>query len=145
VAVVGCGYVGKCLVKTFAWHYDVIAFDISDNRLQDLSHELRSPTIRFTSRASDLAKASHILIPVPTVLNHDKTIDTTYLRGLIAIVARHTRPGATVVVESYVAVGMKRCLVGPLMSSEGLEVGMPPERVNPGRTTPCLRHSENRV
>jgi nucleotide sugar dehydrogenase len=138
VAVVGCGYVGKHLVETFAWHYNVIAFDVSDNRLIELSQELRSSTIRFTSKASDLAKASHILISVPTVLNHDKTIDTTYLRSAIAVVARHAQPGATVVVESSVAVGMTRSLVGPLMSSKGLKVGMSPERVDPGRTTPAF-------
>lgn len=138
VAIVGCGYVGKHLVETFANHYEVIAYDVSDNRLKALSQELRSPAIYFTSNPSGLAKASHILISVPTVLNDDKTIDATYLRHAIAAVEKHARLGSTVVIESSVAVGMTRSLMGPLMSSKGLKVGMSPERVDPGRTFPAF-------
>ncbi|KAH3953021.1 hypothetical protein HBH53_035470 [Parastagonospora nodorum] len=138
VAVVGVGYVGKHLVEEFAKHYEVIAYDVSDNRLKTLSGELKNASIRFTSRPTELAKASHILISVPTVLNSDKTIDTTYLRSAIAAVEKHVRPGSTVVIESSVAVGMTRSLVGPLMASKGLKVGMSPERVDPGRVSPAF-------
>ncbi|KAF2825497.1 nucleotide sugar dehydrogenase [Ophiobolus disseminans] len=138
VAVVGVGYVGRHLVETFAHHYDVIAYDVSDKRLDIMAEELKGLGIRFTSSPTELRKASHILISVPTVLNNDKTIDTTYLRSAISAVETHATPGSTVVIESSVAVGMTRALVGPLMASKGLKVGMSPERVDPGRTFPAF-------
>jgi UDP-N-acetyl-D-mannosaminuronate dehydrogenase len=137
VAVVGVGYVGNHLVE-FAKHYEVIAYDVSDIRLKALSSKLNNTSISFTSNPTELAKARHVLISVPTVLNSDKTIDSTHLRSAIAAVEKHVRPGCTVVAESSVTVGMTRSLVGPLMSSKGLKVGMSPERVDPGRVSPAF-------
>jgi threonine dehydrogenase-like Zn-dependent dehydrogenase len=127
VAVIGVGYVGTHLVEAFAHHYKVVAYDLSDKRLRDVAEQLGDLPIQFTSSASDLAQASHVLISVPTVLNDDKTIDTTYLRSAIATVEKHVKDGSTVVVESSVAVGMTRQLVGPLMASKKLKIGMSPE------------------
>jgi UDP-N-acetyl-D-mannosaminuronate dehydrogenase len=53
-------------------------------------------------------------------------------------VEKHARPVSTVVIESSVAVGMTRSLVGPLMSTKGLKGGMSPERVDPGRVSPAF-------
>ncbi|KAL5448284.1 hypothetical protein PMIN06_007189 [Paraphaeosphaeria minitans] len=138
VAVVGVGYVGTHLVEAFAGHYNVIAFDLSERRLAEVSKQLTGLPIQFTSNARDISEASHILISVPTVLKVDKSIDTAYLRSAIATVEKHVKPGSTVVVESSVAVGMTRELVGPLMASKNLKIGMSPERVDPGRTLPAF-------
>ena len=161
VAVIGVGYVGTHLVEAFAGHYRVIAFDLSEKRLHEVSSQLTGP-IHFTSSAADISEASHVLISVPTILNEDKRIDTTYLRSAIATVEKHVKPGSTIVIESSVAVGMTRQLVGPLMASKNLLVGMSPEvhtnppvpilfslrktvlltclqRVDPGRTFPAFQ------
>lgn len=138
VAVVGVGYVGTHLVEAFAHHYNVVAFDLSTKRLLEVSSQLDDLPIQFTSNASDISQASHFLISVPTLLNADKTIDTTYLRSAITTVEKYARPGSTIVVESSVAVGMTRSLVGPLMHSKKFLVGMSPERVDPGRIEPAF-------
>ncbi|KAF3049481.1 hypothetical protein E8E11_000914 [Didymella keratinophila] len=138
VAVVGVGYVGTHLVEAFAHHYNVIAFDLSAKRLLEVASQLDGLPIEFTTDALDISQASHFLISVPTLLNADKTIDTTYLRSAIATVERHAKPGSTVVIESSVAVGMTRSLVGPLMRSKNFLVGMSPERVDPGRIEPVF-------
>lgn len=138
VAVIGVGYVGTHPVEAFAHHYKVVAFDLSDERLLEVAEQLDDLPIQFTSSASKITQASHFLISVPTLLNADKTIDTTYLRSAIATVEQHARPGSTIVVESSVAVGMTRALVGPLMSSKNFLVGMSPERVDPGRVEPVF-------
>jgi UDP-N-acetyl-D-mannosaminuronate dehydrogenase len=127
VAVVGVGYVGAHLVEVFAHHYQVMAFDIDENRLKDVAKQIPNLPIRFTSCAADLSEATHVLISVPTALNQDKAIDTTYLRSAVATVERYIKPGSTIVVESSVAVGMTRQLVGPLMARKGVKVGMSPE------------------
>ncbi|KAF2996483.1 hypothetical protein E8E13_005056 [Curvularia kusanoi] len=139
VAVIGVGYVGTHLVEAFAHQYDVIAFDLSTKRLSEVALQLDGLPINFTSDASDLRQASHFLISVPTLLNADKTIDTTYLRSAISTVEQYGRPGSTIVIESSVAVGMTRALVGPLMHTKNFLVGMSPERVDPGRIEPGFK------
>lgn len=138
VAVIGVGYVGTHLVEAFAHHYQVVAFDLSDKRLLEVAEQLDGLPIHFTSSATDISQASHFLISVPTLLNTDKTIDTTYLRSAIATVEQYAKPGSTIVIESSVAVGMTRALVGPLMASKNFLVGMSPERVDPGRVEPAF-------
>lgn len=138
VAVIGVGYVGTHLVEAFADQYNVLAFDVSEKRLSEVAGQLKGKPIRFTSNAADLRDASHFLISVPTVLNEDKTIDTTYLRSAVSTVEQYARPGSTVIMESSVAVGMTRELLGPLVTSKGLKVGMSPERVDPGRVAPAF-------
>lgn len=130
VAVIGVGYVGTHLVEAFAKHYNVLAFDVSDNRLKIVDQQFRDQgltSVTCTSRPQDLTAATAFLISVPTVLNHDRTIDTTYLRAAVSTVEQYARPGSTVVIESSVAVGMTRTFLSPLMASKNLLVGMSPE------------------
>ncbi|EFQ25107.1 nucleotide sugar dehydrogenase [Colletotrichum graminicola] len=136
VAVIGVGYVGTHLVESFSAHYNVLGFDVSERRINEIRKELPSERIRFTTCKTDLREATHFLISVPTLLKVDKSIDTSYLQSAIATVAQHARPGSTVVVESSVAVGMTRSLLGPVALSRGFYAGMSPERVDPGRTEP---------
>ncbi|KAH9203654.1 hypothetical protein DL95DRAFT_241334, partial [Leptodontidium sp. 2 PMI_412] len=139
VAVIGVGYVGTHLASAFAQQYNVLAFDVSERRLCEVAKEFKNLPVRCTSSAADLSEADYFLISVPTVLNQDKTINTTYLQSAVASVERYARPGSTVVVESSVAVGMTRKLLGPLISSKRLKVGMSPERVDPGRVFPAFK------
>ncbi|GME62721.1 putative udp-glucose dehydrogenase udp-mannac protein [Neofusicoccum parvum] len=140
VAVIGVGYVGLHLVTVFASKYDVLAYDVSKKRLQSLAGDLAPyPSITLTSNPADLAAATHFLVSVPTTLLPDKQIDTSYVRSALTTVGTYARPGATVVIESSVGVGMTRKLLGNLMRSRNLKAGMSPERVDPGRTEPPVR------
>lgn len=53
------------------------------------------------------------------------------------MVTSHARPGATIIIESSVSVGMTRALLKPF--SNKFHCGMSPERVDPGRTQPPAR------
>ncbi|KAK0391143.1 hypothetical protein NLU13_0645 [Sarocladium strictum] len=138
VAVIGTGYVGTHLIEVFASQYKTLGFDISDKRLNEIHEQFAiNNKVELTSEASRLAYATHYLISVPTLLLPDKSIDLSYLRGALATVSEHARPGATIVVESSVAVGMTRELLGPIALRNNCFVGMSPERVDPGRTCPA--------
>ncbi|KAL8391768.1 hypothetical protein RB595_002105 [Gaeumannomyces hyphopodioides] len=142
VAVIGVGYVGTHLVSNFSSCWDVCGFDLSKDRVAQLSSEVefrQNPKVCFSSSPADLADATHYLISVPTLLRADKTVDTSHLRSAIETVFRYARPGATVVIESSVAVGMTRELLGPLAKARGCFAGMSPERVDPGRAEPPAR------
>ncbi len=137
VAVMGVGYVGIQLVTAFAEHYRVIAYDISEKRINTVAQTLRDfPSVHCTTDPAQLADASHFLIAVPTILHPDKRIDTSHLRTAVYTVGLYARPKATIVIESSVAVGMTRRLLTDLMVARGLRGGMSPERVDPGRAIP---------
>jgi nucleotide sugar dehydrogenase len=156
VAVVGVGYVGSRLVEAFAKAYSVVAFDISKQRAEEVARRFKGLSVRSTWRAADLAGAEVFLISVPTSLNQDKTINTTSLEKAVQSIAEHARHGSTVVMESSVAVGMTRKLLGPLVATKKAKVGMSPEvsifapfrpsradtryqRVDPGRQFPAFQ------
>ncbi|KAH7329925.1 polysaccharide biosynthesis protein vipA/tviB [Rhexocercosporidium sp. MPI-PUGE-AT-0058] len=140
VAVIGTGYVGYNLVSAFGAHYRVLAFDVSAKRIKDLSVEFKyHPLITCTANPRDLSKATHFLIAVPTTLLANNKIDTSCIESALDTIDRYARRGATVVIESSVAVGMTRQLLEPLMRSRGLKAGMSPERVDPGRTSPAFQ------
>ncbi|KAK6218705.1 hypothetical protein LQW54_002628 [Pestalotiopsis sp. IQ-011] len=138
VAVIGCGYVGEHLVAGFSKHYHVIGYDVSLDRVQSLkqTYGQKNDRLTFTTAPDDLSKATHFLVSVPTLLREDKTIDTSYINAALITIEYVGRPGSTVVVESSVAVGMTRQLLGPLAQRKGFFAGMSPERVDPGRVVP---------
>jgi hypothetical protein len=129
VAVIGVGYVGLHLVTGFSKHYNVIAFDLSQKRLDSVAGELLpNPRLCLTSDPSRLSSATHFLISVPTLLVPETSVvDTSYLQSAIDTIAVHARVGATVVIESSVAVGMTRSLLGKLALKYHLKAGMSPE------------------
>lgn len=128
VAVIGVGYVGTHLVETFSRKFDVLGFDVSEKRVSELCSSFASnERVTLTSEPTDLTQATHYLVSVPTLLLPNKAIDTSYLRNALNIISNYARPGATIVVESSVAVGMTRELVGPLAKAKGCFAGMSPE------------------
>ncbi|KAM0359531.1 hypothetical protein ACHAO7_009135 [Fusarium culmorum] len=130
VAVIGVGFVGTGLVDSFSSKYEVMGFDISENRLEFLRGEFSArPNVSFTSNESALSKATR----------SDKTIDLSYLQSALLRVEQWARPGCTVVIESSVSVGLTRQLLGPLAKAKGLFAGMSPERIDLGRTEPPMR------
>ncbi|KAF5620192.1 UDP-n-acetyl-D-mannosamine 6-dehydrogenase [Fusarium sp. NRRL 52700] len=140
VAVIGVGFVGTGLVDSFSSKYEIMGFDISEDRLDFLRGEFSTrPNVSFTSNESDLGKATHFLISVPTLLRSDRTIDLSYLRSALRRVEQWARPGCTVVIESSVSVGLTRQLLGPIAKAKGLFAGMSPERIDPGRVEPPMR------
>jgi UDP-N-acetyl-D-mannosaminuronate dehydrogenase len=127
VAVIGTGYVGYNLVTIFGAHYEVLAFDVSVKRIEEISKLKQPPLVTPTSNPDHLSRATHFLIAVPTQILPSKKIDTACIEKALSTIDYYARPGATVVIESSVAVGMTRQLLEPLMRSRGLKAGMSPE------------------
>jgi nucleotide sugar dehydrogenase len=125
------------LVQTFATKFRVIAFDVSTERVKSLGSEFgRYPDVKCTTDVAMLNRATHFLISVPTLLNKDRSINLSHLKEAIDTVASQARAGATIIIESSVAVGTTRELLAPIMRKHGLKGGMSPERVDPGRKEP---------
>ncbi|GKT93124.1 hypothetical protein Ct61P_10974 [Colletotrichum tofieldiae] len=139
VAVLGVGFVGEGLVDSFSSHYEILGFDVNSKRVNDLRTQyLMRPNVSFTINEADLGRATHFLISVPTLLLPDRSIDLSYLRSALSIVKKWAQKGSTIVIESSVAVGHTRQLLGPIARSRGLFAGMSPERIDPGRSEPPM-------
>jgi UDP-N-acetyl-D-mannosaminuronate dehydrogenase len=139
VAVIGVGYVGLGLVKAFSSHYNVIAIDVSAERIMSLKSEWgHLSSVEWTTEAARMGSATHILVTVPTLLKKDKSVDTKYVQAALSSIQEHAQPGTTIVIESSVAVGMTREMLGPLMEGKGFKGGMSPEvsRIPASRTKP---------
>ena len=142
VLVVGAGYVGEQLVRSFSQHYSVFALDISEARRSSLRAQFAEhSSVRVIGSLSDSVAAQAFdlaLISVPTILRADcQSVDSAHIQAAAATVLPHARPGSTVVVESSVTVGMTRQLFAAFRA-RGVYVGFSPERVDPGRTSPAF-------
>ena len=151
LAVVGLGYVGLPLAVEFGKRYDVVGFDISPRRLDELRaghdrtleiapEELRlAARLTFSHQLEDLRQADVFIVTVPTPIDGHKRPDLTPLVKASETVGKALRPGAVVVYESTVYPGCTEEDCVPILEQfSGLKFnrdffcGYSPERINPG-------------
>lgn len=150
LSVVGLGYVGLPLAISFAKVADVIAFDISREKINyylngiDVTKEvgneaLKETTVIFTSNENDLKSAKFHIVAVPTPINNDKTPNLGPIISASEIVGRNLTEGSIVVYESTVYPGVTEEICVPILERESglkcgvdFKVGYSPERINPG-------------
>ena len=150
LSLIGLGYVGLPIAVAFAEKVNVIGFDISEEKINELKNgidrtgeledgELENSTILFTSNDADLKKASFHIVAVPTPLTHDNTPDLSPLESASRIVGKNLQKGSIVVFESTVYPGVTEEVCVPILEKEsglksgrGFKVGYSPERINPG-------------
>lgn len=158
VAIIGVGYVGEHLMEVFSSAFSIIGYDVSASRIENLrlKHSEKSH-VKFTTNEEDLQVASHFLICVPTLLGLKGNVDSSHVRSAVTMLDRYVSDTSIVVIESTVAVGMTRELLGPLAKSRRVFAGMSPEvreiskakhadqeliprqRIDPGRVDPPPR------
>ena len=150
IAVVGLGYVGLPLAVHLSEHFDVIGFDVKQERIAELKAghdrtlevsdaELAASSLVFTNAGNDLAHCRLIIVAVPTPIDDHNIPDLTPLRGASVTTGRHLQNGACVVFESTVYPGATEEVCVPLLEQESglifgrdFTVGYSPERINPG-------------
>jgi len=150
IAVVGLGYVGLPVAVAFGEKSEVIGFDISEERVQELKQgidrtdevtekDLENTSIQFTSDPSDLKEASFIIVAVPTPITENKHPDLTPLEKASKTIGANLSKGAIVIYESTVFPGATEEICIPkLEENSGMKngkdfyVGYSPERINPG-------------
>ena len=154
IAIIGLGYVGLPLAVEFAKKYQVIGFDINQNRIDELAkgndHTLEIDTDRLkkvlddksfilTSDKKELASANFYIITVPTPIDEQKKPNLKPLYGASETVGNVLKKDDIVVYESTVYPGAteEECVpilekVSGLKYNEDFFVGYSPERINPG-------------
>ena len=154
IAVIGLGYVGLPLAVEFGKIRDVIGFDISRHRIEELrtghdstrevdAEELSGVEhLRFTSDPDDLRVASIYIVTVPTPIDAHKRPDLTPLINASITVGKVLKRGDIVIYESTVFPGATEDDCVPVLERlSGLSFnvdffcGYSPERINPGDKT----------
>ncbi len=155
--VIGQGYVGLPLaLRAAEAGFDVVGFEVDHRKVKSLasgsSHVEDVPDERLmaaidsqrytpTTDPELMAGFDVAVIDVPTPLN-DGVPNLSHVERASAEVARHLRPGCTVVLESTSYPGTTEELVGPILEEgSGLaagpdfHLGYSPERIDPGNST----------
>jgi len=157
VAIVGAGYVGLPLAKTFAEAgKTVVLVDVDAERvaqlnrgesyIEDVSNEalerlVENGQVTATTDYDELRDADAILIALPTPLSRQREPDLAIMLSATEEIAKRLRPGHLVVLESTTYPGTTREKLLPLLErGSGLTAGQDfhlafsPERVDPGNS-----------
>ncbi|WP_432348752.1 nucleotide sugar dehydrogenase (plasmid) [Shinella yambaruensis] len=166
ITVAGIGYVGLSNAVLLAQHNDVLAYDISEQRVAKLNARvspivdaeietyLRTQPLRLRAtadKAEAFAKADFVVVATPTNYDpHSNYFDTSSVEAVIEDV-RRVNAGATIVIKSTVPVGYtqslqaarddQRILFSPEFLREGkaLHDNLHPSRIVMGGDTPEAR------
>jgi UDP-N-acetyl-D-galactosamine dehydrogenase len=150
IAVIGLGYVGLPLAVALGKRFQVLGFDVSPKRVEELrsgydrtgeveAESLKQSQVRFSSRQEDLAACRLLIVAVPTPIDENHRPDLDPILAASRTVGRNMVPGSIVVYESTVYPGLTEEVCQPILESEsGLAcgrdfwLGYSPERINPG-------------
>lgn len=166
IAVAGIGYVGLSNAVLLAQHNDVIAYDISAERVEKVNQRfspivdaeiedyLATKSLRLkatTDKAEAFSNADFILVATPT--NYDPQYNYFDTKSVEAVIdeARAINPHATIIIKSTVPVGYTQALrdergdarivFSPEFLREGkaLHDNLYPSRIVMGADTPEAR------
>ena len=156
VAIVGAGYVGLPLARTFAdAGTSVLLVDVDADRvaqlnagesyIEDVPTEVLRPLVEAgvvaaTTDYDELREADAILVALPTPLSRQREPDLRILVSAAEQIATRLREGHLVVLESTTYPGTTREQVQPILergsgltAGEHFHLAFSPERVDPGR------------
>jgi UDP-N-acetyl-D-glucosamine/UDP-N-acetyl-D-galactosamine dehydrogenase len=149
IAIIGLGYVGLPLALAFSKHYQVIGFDINEERIQQLQNnndntksitteELQNTSTHFTTKPTEIERASYIIIAVPTPVDESKKPDLKALKSASTIAGKHMQQNTIIIYESTVYPGVTEDICLPILEKESnmklgqFGLGYSPERISPG-------------
>lgn len=153
IAIIGLGYVGLPLALAYAEKYEVVGFDISEARVNELKNgsdhtleadaeklaEMQRKNLVLSCKIDDLRDCNHYIVTVPTPIDRFNNPDLTYLQSATRTIGNVLKRGDYVVYESTTYPGCTEEECVPILEkASGLKhcvdffTGYSPERINPG-------------
>lgn len=160
IAIIGLGYVGLPLARLFATKYQVIGFDIDQQRISELNagtdktlevadDVLQQVLVRdfktaekglvCSSQLEDITDCNYYIITVPTPVDKNNRPDLTPLYKASETVGKVLKKGDIVIYESTVYPGVTEEECVPVLEKHSglifntdFYAGYSPERINPG-------------
>lgn len=141
IAVIGLGYVGLPLAKSFSKHFHTIGYDINHDLIDNLKSK-KSKSLNFTKKPSDLIDSNVYIVAVPTPVKKDKIPDLSFIESATTLISNYINQNDIVIYESTVYPGVTEEFCVPIIediTNFKLNIdffcGYSPERINPGDTT----------
>jgi UDP-N-acetyl-D-galactosamine dehydrogenase len=153
ICIVGLGYVGLPLAHAFSEKYEVIGFDINQERIEELNNsfdrtkelteiqvkEAIRNGMRLSSDIEDIKDCNIYIVTVPTPIDKNNKPDLTPLIKSSKTVGKVLNKDDIVIYESTVYPGVTEevCVpvlekVSGLIFNTDFYCGYSPERINPG-------------
>jgi UDP-N-acetyl-D-glucosamine/UDP-N-acetyl-D-galactosamine dehydrogenase len=151
IVIIGLGYVGLPLAVKLSSVFDVIGYDVSDQRINELkkfndkTNEVTKTKLQKAKRLSVTASIDSIknhniyIITVPTPVNEDNLPDLTFLKKACKLVSKIMAKDSIIIFESTVYPGVTEKICAPILAkysgyilNENFFLAYSPERINPG-------------
>jgi UDP-N-acetyl-D-glucosamine/UDP-N-acetyl-D-galactosamine dehydrogenase len=151
ICIIGLGYVGLPLAVEFGKKREVLGYDISQSRINELnsgidstlevtSKEIQAATyLKFTTNLEKIKDCKIFIITVPTPIDNNKNPDLGPLEKASEIIGGVLKNDDIVIYESTVYPGATEEICVPILEkNSGLKFnqdfycGYSPERINPG-------------
>ena len=151
IAVLGLGYVGLPLSIAFDRNYEVVGFDIDQNRINELkefndvtnevskSELKKAKKILFTSDSKKLKDCNIFIVTVPTPINKKNSPNLSSVISATKMIAKNIKKNSIIIYESTTFPGCTEEVCVPILKrytkliyNKDFFCGYSPERVNPG-------------
>ncbi len=136
IAVIGCGYVGFSLIKTFKNQFNIIGYDISLERINYLSNNYNFNNVIYTNQESYLQQCNIYIIAVPTNIKSNGDINLDHIYTVKDTLTKYLKPNDIIILESSIYVGGTRDIFSDLLN-KNIFIGFSPERISPGDHEDC--------
>ena len=141
IAVIGLGYVGLPLAKSFSKHFHTIGYDVNHNLIDNLKSK-ESKSLNFSKKPSDLIDSNIYIVAVPTPVNKDNIPNLRFLESATTLISNYIHHNDIVIYESTVYPGVTEEFCIPIienLTNFKLNIdffcGYSPERISPGDNT----------
>lgn len=138
-AVIGLGYVGLPLIDLLIKkNYDVIGYDISSTKVNEIKNRNKSNLEKFTNNIEDIKDRNFFIVCVPTPVDKKKKPDLKPLELASKIIGKIIKKNSFIVYESTVYPGCTEEFCIPIIEklsklklNKDFYCGYSPERINP--------------
>ena len=149
IGIVGLGYVGLPLAEAFSKNFNIIGFDVNNQRIKELKvgkdlnlinnkkKKFKSKLL-FTNNLYDLQKCDFIIITVPTPIKINKSPDLSYLNSAIDNLVKLNLKNKIIILESTIFPTLSNLCIKKIQKKTNLKINKDfifaysPERINPG-------------
>lgn len=155
IGIIGLGYVGLPLAQEFGKHFNVIGYDIDNDKVLDLKKKYEITAngttleefdehkiLSFTYKITDLKDCNVFIITVPTPTDENNIPDLSYLKKACYQVGSILSKEDIVIFESTVFPGCTEEICVPILEGvsklkyiDEFNCGYSPERINTGVTS----------
>ena len=151
IGILGMGYVGLPLAMALQKYYNVYAYDIDKEKINQLKKNydrnnqfskkklLSAKNLKFSKNISQLKNCNMYIVAVPTPVKRNNLPDLSLIKKATNDVSKILTKGNTVVYESTVYPGVTEDFCVPILEKKSklkfnkdFFCGYSPERINPG-------------